>query len=271
MSDASPTALLFAERAVGEVLLDARDGGDAFLRCMDATADALGWTSASLWIAASRDRVRLVNHWPGGPHADPERLGLVADLGTAGPGEVFADGRPRWFGDPATDERVAGGASLAADGVRSGVWFPLEGARRTVSVVEAHFSEPRSPDPGTQASLVSLGRRVGQYVEQQWANRTRGAARLASRRSSTRRWTRSSPSTRTASVVEVNPAMQRIFGFDPAEAVGREMAELIVPPELRDTHRAGLRRLVAGGEPRLLGNRVQLEAMRADGSASPWS
>jgi PAS domain S-box-containing protein len=269
MPEATPTALLFAERAVGEVLLEARDGGDAFLRCMDATADALGWTSASLWIAASRDRVRLVNHWPGGPHADPERLGLVADLAKPGPGEVFADGRPRWFGDPATDERVAGGASLAADGVRSGVWFPLEGARRTVSVVEAHFSEPRTPDPGTQASLVSLGRRVGQYVEQQWANRD-------ARRSEARKQAILDAALDTivtidedGIVVEVNPAMQRIFGFDPAEAVGREMAELIVPPELRDTHRAGLRRLVAGGEPRLLGNRVQLEAMRADGSRLP--
>ena len=51
-------------------------------------------------------------------------------------------------------------------------------------------------------------------------------------------------------VVEWNPAAERTFGYTAEEALGREMAELIVPPHLRAAHRAGLARYVAGGGAR---------------------
>ncbi len=70
-------------------------------------------------------------------------------------------------------------------------------------------------------------------------------------------------------VVEFNPAAERVFGYTFAEARGREMAELIVPPRHRDGHRAGLGRLLTGGAARILGQRVELEGMRADGTEFP--
>ncbi len=42
-------------------------------------------------------------------------------------------------------------------------------------------------------------------------------------------------------IVEFNPAATRVFGFSRDEALGRELAELIVPERLRDRHRAALR------------------------------
>jgi PAS domain S-box-containing protein/diguanylate cyclase (GGDEF)-like protein len=70
-------------------------------------------------------------------------------------------------------------------------------------------------------------------------------------------------------VLEWNPAAERTFGYARADAVGRELAELIVPPALRDAHRAGLRRNVTTGEHSLLGRRLELTAVRADGSELP--
>jgi signal transduction histidine kinase len=43
----------------------------------------------------------------------------------------------------------------------------------------------------------------------------------------------------------------------------------MVPPELRDAHRAGIARVVAGDAPRLLGRRVELPAVRRDGRRIP--
>src|SRR5207253_3977590 len=43
-------------------------------------------------------------------------------------------------------------------------------------------------------------------------------------------------------VREFNPAAERVFGFTRADAVGRELAELIIPPSLREMHRRGLAR-----------------------------
>ena len=70
-------------------------------------------------------------------------------------------------------------------------------------------------------------------------------------------------------VVEFNPAAERVFGYSRQESVGREMAELIIPPGVRDDHRAGLARYLATGEGPILGTRVEIEAMRADGSVFP--
>jgi PAS domain S-box-containing protein len=70
-------------------------------------------------------------------------------------------------------------------------------------------------------------------------------------------------------VVEFNPAAVRTFGYTAAEAVGREMAGLIVPPALRESHREALRRQVKTGESRILGKRLELTGMRADGSEFP--
>ena len=42
-------------------------------------------------------------------------------------------------------------------------------------------------------------------------------------------------------VVEFNPAAERTFGYSRDEALGRTMAELIVPPSLRERHSTALR------------------------------
>jgi len=70
-------------------------------------------------------------------------------------------------------------------------------------------------------------------------------------------------------VVDWNPASEHTFGFSKEEAIGRSVAELIIPPERHDAHRSGLKRYVAGGESRILNQRMRLEACRSDGSRLP--
>lgn len=70
-------------------------------------------------------------------------------------------------------------------------------------------------------------------------------------------------------VVEFNPAAEAAFGYSRAKAIGRTVAELIVPPELRESHNAGLDRFRSGGPGAVIGRRVELEAMCADGSRIP--
>ena len=70
-------------------------------------------------------------------------------------------------------------------------------------------------------------------------------------------------------IVEFNPAAERTFGYSRAEALGREMAALIIPPEWRDQHRAGLAAYLATGDGPLLGQRIEVTALRADGALFP--
>jgi PAS domain S-box-containing protein len=67
----------------------------------------------------------------------------------------------------------------------------------------------------------------------------------------------------------INSAAERIFGYRADEALGRELAETFVPPSLQDAHRRGLARYLATGQTRILGRRIEIIAMRADGSEFP--
>jgi PAS domain S-box-containing protein len=70
-------------------------------------------------------------------------------------------------------------------------------------------------------------------------------------------------------VVDFNPAAERTFGYAAADAIGKEMGELIVPPSLREQHRRGLRRYLDTGEARVLNRRIEITGMRSDGSEFP--
>jgi diguanylate cyclase (GGDEF)-like protein/PAS domain S-box-containing protein len=71
-------------------------------------------------------------------------------------------------------------------------------------------------------------------------------------------------------ILEFNPAAERTFGYSKAAVIGQEMAQLIIPPSLRDAHRAGLARYLArGGGGSIVGHRLQITAMRADGIEFP--
>ena len=70
-------------------------------------------------------------------------------------------------------------------------------------------------------------------------------------------------------MLQFNQAAERMFGHRRHEAVGQQLADLIIPPDLRAAHWAGLLRLTAGEAPRILDRRVELRALRRDGSEFP--
>lgn len=71
-------------------------------------------------------------------------------------------------------------------------------------------------------------------------------------------------------VIEYNGAAERLFGYTWAEAVGQDMADLIIPDHLRAAHLEGMRRYRSGGERRVVGKGlVRLEAKRKDGAVFP--
>jgi PAS domain S-box-containing protein len=72
-----------------------------------------------------------------------------------------------------------------------------------------------------------------------------------------------------SSIVEWNAAAERTFGRARPEVIGQDLAELIIPPEQREAHRRGLAHYLATGEGPVLGKRIEVNALRADGSIFP--
>lgn len=77
-------------------------------------------------------------------------------------------------------------------------------------------------------------------------------------------------SDRQGRILEFNASAQKVFGYDPAEVLGKSLAEVIIPTHLRDAHTAGMKRMMDGGAHRVVGHgRVKLEGMRKSGEVFP--
>ena len=135
-----------------------------------------------------------------------------------------------------------------AAGLRGALAFPIRAGGECVAVIELFAREEREPDPDLLVLTDALGTLIGEFVE--------GVAAAEAVRQSEARKTAVFASSLDAiitidhdgRVVEFNRAAEQMFGRTAEEAVGAELAELIIPPSLRERHRTALRRFVATGE-----------------------
>jgi PAS domain S-box-containing protein len=70
-------------------------------------------------------------------------------------------------------------------------------------------------------------------------------------------------------VTSWNPQAEVLFGWTRSEVLGRRLAEVIVPPEYRDAHEAGLARFRQTGQGTVLERRIELTALHRDGRQFP--
>ncbi len=73
----------------------------------------------------------------------------------------------------------------------------------------------------------------------------------------------------TGALVEFNPAAERIFGYKKEEVLGRSLADVMIPPNLRKPHETKHREFVLSGKKHIFDRRLELTAMRSDGSEFP--
>jgi PAS domain S-box-containing protein len=270
-------ALLRTEHAVARVLASAPDEDDAHPRLLAAIGGALGWDFGALWTPADAGGafLRCEHTWEGAStrvaaFAEASRSVMLAS-GQGMPGEVWQTGRPAWIADAGEHPRPLPRARAAdAAGLHSAFAFPIRRAGTVLGVVEFFAAARVAPDEELLATMSSLGSQIGQFVDRCRAERS----------------VRESEARKTAilnaafdcivtmdgdgHIVEVNAATERTFGYSAEEMVGRELAEIMIPPgPLREDHRRGLRRYMDTGASRIVGHPVELTAMRADGSTFP--
>jgi PAS domain S-box-containing protein len=70
-------------------------------------------------------------------------------------------------------------------------------------------------------------------------------------------------------VVEFNTAAEALFGYTCADAIGRELTNLIVPPRLRPPLRVALADFRATGESPWIAKQLEALALRSDGAEVP--
>jgi diguanylate cyclase (GGDEF)-like protein/PAS domain S-box-containing protein len=68
-------------------------------------------------------------------------------------------------------------------------------------------------------------------------------------------------------VTDWNLQAERMFGYTSEEARGRRLSELIIPPEARAAHDAGMARFCLTGTGRVVNQRIEVTALRRDGQS----
>lgn len=70
-------------------------------------------------------------------------------------------------------------------------------------------------------------------------------------------------------IINWNEQAERQLGWTRNEAIGKKMAQMIIPPAMRDTHLRGMQQFLATGEGRMLNRRIESTALRRDGVEFP--
>ncbi len=74
---------------------------------------------------------------------------------------------------------------------------------------------------------------------------------------------------RDGNVTGWNAQAEHIFGYSSEQVLGCQITELIIPPAYRESHRQSLSRFMETGVSSIIGTRLEVTALRADGSEFP--
>jgi PAS domain S-box-containing protein len=266
-------ARLAAQYGVARVLAEADSLESAGPELVGAICEPLGWDVGHLWEVRGSDALRPVATWmrPGfdAPEFEEETRQLVMGHGFGLPGAVWKSGLPAWFENVLESDSFTRVESARTVGLRGALAFPIRAGGQCVAVIELFSREARAPDPDLLLLTDALGSLIGEFAEH--ADAASAVRQSEAQKSAVLASALDGIITidHAGTVVEFNRAAEQMFGRTAEEAVGSELAELIVPPELRERHRAGLRRFAATRQGSLLGRRIELTGMRADGSEFP--
>ncbi|MEA3209028.1 MAG: hypothetical protein QOE70_2085 [Chthoniobacter sp.] len=70
-------------------------------------------------------------------------------------------------------------------------------------------------------------------------------------------------------ITDWNPQAEKTFGFSKDEAMGRSLAETIIPERYREAHRLGLKRFLETGEGTVFNKRLEISAVNRSGREFP--
>jgi len=264
---------LAAQFSVAKILGEAPDAADALRRVIEALCRELGWNAGSLWTVDERTEMLVC--------VESRRLSKTTDrfrgrapdpplkVGQGLPGRVWATGTPAMIEDVTSDSNFPRQALATSLGVHGAFAFPIKSGTTLLGVMEFFSPDIQPADEELLRTVNVIGGELGLYLERKRFEELGAQSEV-----------------RQAAIVEAaldsiismdhrgfithfNHAAEKTFGYRREDVIGKEMAELVIPPELRDAHRAGVARFATSAETRMLNHRVETWAQRADGTRFP--
>ncbi len=263
-----------AAHSVGEVLAGAQSVADAAPAILRSICENLEWQIGALWLVEhGAQRLRCLALWSD-EATQATTFAAVSrdtafDRGIGLPGRVWATGEAAWIENVVHDRNFPRAPVARDAGVHGAFAFPIRLGEEVLGIIECFNRAVAPPDPDLLRTMSSVGNQIGQFM---------GRKREETAVTEEQRRTSAILETALDAVIamdhrgvisEFNPAAVRTFGYTRDEAVGRELAELMIPAALRAQHREGLARYLAGGAGPFIGRRVETSGCHADGHEFP--
>ncbi len=187
--------------------------------------------------------------------------------------------------DALADARFAGNGLVTGEPyIRFYAGAPLvTGDGQTLGTLCVLDCVPRTLSASQQETLLALARMVIAHLELR--RKTSEQAQMLVEREEAAQLLRESEARKNAiltaaldciitinaqeEVLDWNPAAEATFGYGVAEAQGRKLSSLIIPPALRDAHKRGIAHFLATGEGPILNQRIEVPGMRKSGEEFP--
>lgn len=189
---------------------------------------------------------------------------------------IFTD-QPYWLTDFQTNPMATlWHASASEFSWKAAAFLPLHTEGKVVACLSLYASEEQAFDPDTQRLLMDMVANIDfaldRFAVQQ--ERTQYQQSLLASEQRARLVMENALDAiinmdTGGFIIEWNKAAERIFGYKRSDAVGRSLAEVIVPEVYREAHNIGLQRLQHSGESKLLGRSIEITAMRSNGTEFP--
>ncbi len=260
--------------AVSRALAESESAEDAVPRVLEELAHHLGWRFAAYWtMNEAEGAMHAVDSWHVGD-ADVEKFArataaMPLATGVGLPGRTWQSRSPHWCADVVTDGNFPRAADAARAGLHGAFAFPICAGERMLGVIEVLGDTVQPPNRSMLETAEAIGNQIGQFL----ARRQLADAERASQARNTAMIESSLDCVITIDhhgrILEFNPAAERTFRTRRADVLGLAIGDVIVPPALREAHRNGMARYLATREAHVLGQRLELPAVRADGSEFP--
>jgi PAS domain S-box-containing protein len=265
---------LAVQFAITNIVADSPSFPDAAPHILQTIAEYLGWDLGFVWcIDREMQALKCSTIWSEASIDAAEFQALSRRLhfppGIGLPGRVWQSGRPLWIADVQHDAWFQRNHIAAQAGLHGALSFPICGYSEVFGTFEFFSREVQTPDEDLLKTMAALGAQIGQFIDRKRAEQAQTESEKYRGAMLETALDAIIGMDHTGCITEFNPAAEQMFGYCRAAALGKEMAELIIPPALREEHRRGLRRYLATGVGNMLGKRLEITAIRADGSEFP--
>lgn len=247
---------------------------DAMRRALDQIGEATGWQLGHLYLATATDVLESTSAWwhtcdikVNGLREASDRLPLTSGAGL--PGRVLASGEPAWVADVLSDDNFPRARDVAAAGLRSAFAFPITAGGQTEAIFEFFHDDTDATSRELETIVAAIGAQLGRVFERERADRQLKQAVRRSWKILDGAGDSFVAMDATGAITGWNAEAEKLFGYSRSEALGRQVSELIIPEELRAAHDEGVRHFLETERPRVMGQRLELEALRRSGERFP--